>query len=275
MNVFIIGTDSDDAIFNALQNINKKQALNLALSFYPLPKLSDKFIFAFLDDLNNNNLNADKPSIIIAIIKNTPMLIKTDGAHVVKSHLNWQSLTKRITTAGRKSELILQACKLTPAMSVIDGTAGFGHDALILASTGASVMMMEKNPVVALLLFYEHEVMNGNVNWQKLLSRIEICYHDFLDEKFIFDLPKVDLVYLDPMFPNDSYSSKVNKNMQMLHQLANPPNHHDETLFLHIAQTQLKDEGKIIIKRPLSAPHLANKTPKQSMANDAIRFDRY
>ena len=122
-------------------------------------------------------------------------------------------------------------------MSVIDGTAGFGQDGLILASTGANVIMIEHNPIIAMLLLYEHQMMNTN--------------------------------------PYDSYSAKVGKTMQMLHELANPPSHDDEKLFLNIANAQLKNNGKIIVKRPLSAPHLANKTPMQSVANDAIRFDRY
>lgn len=267
MTVFVIGTDNDQAIFDKLQVINDEQGLNLALSFYMLNKLSDKFVSVFV---------RNHPTIpIIAIIKNIPMLIKVDNGGIVKSYLNWQSLTKRIVTAGRKSELILQACKPDVQMRVIDGTAGFGHDGLIIASSGANVVMIEQNPMIALLLFYEYQMMNDNPNWQKLLSRIDIHHNDFLNVSFMATLPKVALVYLDPMFPSDSYAAKVNKNMQILHTLASPPSMDDECLFLKIAQNQLMPNGKIIIKRPLSAPYLANQPPVQSFANDAIRFDRY
>lgn len=267
MDIFIIGTDNDKAVFDELQCINKKSALSLKLSFHVLSKLSDKFILSFA----KTNAN----TLLIALIKNTPTFIKIDNNTVIKSSLNWQSLTKRIVTAGRKSELILQACKPTPDMSVMDGTAGFGQDGLILASTGASVIMIEKNPVVALLLFYEHQYMNANPNWQKLLSRIQIYHGDFLNGDFMATLPKVDRVYLDPMFPSDSYSAKVGKNMQVLHDLVNPPTVHDEMLFLTTAKNQLTNNGKVIIKRPLSAPYLANAMPTHSMSNNAIRFDRY
>ena len=267
LNINIIGTEQDKGLFDTLDSINKNHNLSLKLSFYTLSKLSDKFISSFAND------NANIP--LIAIIKNTPTLIKIDNNAIIKSSLNWQALTKRIVTAGRKSELILQASKLTSDMSVIDGTAGFGQDGLILASTGASVLMIEQNPIVAMLLLFEHQMMNANLNWQKLLSRITIYHGNFLNADFMATLPKADMIYLDPMFPSDSYSAKVGKTMQVLHDLANPPSDDDETLFLDIANAQLKDNGKIIIKRPLSAPHLANKTPLQSVANDAIRFDRY
>ena len=267
MKILVIGSDNVQAIFDKLQVINNEQMLNLDISLHLLSKLNDKFIGNFIKD------NPITP--IITIIKNTPTLIKMDNSNIIKSYLNWQSLTKRIVNAGRKSELILQACKLTPNMSLIDGTAGFGYDGLILASTGAKVIMMEKNPIIALLLFYEYQMMSDNPNWQKLLSRITIYHHDFLNKEFIKTLPNMDLVYLDPMFPFDSYSSKVNKNMQILHDLANPPSSDDEYLFLQIAQNQLNKDGKIVIKRPISSPYLANKTPVSSVANEAIRFDRY
>ncbi|MDO4896833.1 MAG: class I SAM-dependent methyltransferase [Moraxella sp.] len=267
MDVFIVGTDNDKVVFDELAFINKSHALSLMLSYHLLNKPSDKWILSFAND------NPNIP--LIALIKNTPTLIKVDNNAIIKSSLNWQSLTKRIVTAGRKSELILQACKLTPDMSVIDGTAGFGQDSLILASTGADVMMVEKNPVVALLLFYEYQSMTANPNWQKLLSRIQIYYGNFLNANFMATLPKVDRVYLDPMFPSDSYSAKVGKNMQVLHDLANPPTAHDEMLFLTIAKNQLTNHGKIIIKRPLSAPYLANVMPAYSIGNNAIRFDKY
>lgn len=254
-------------LFDKLEFINKTHTLSLTLSFHVSSKLSDKFILSFA------NTNANTP--LIALIKNIPILVKIDNHAIIKSSLNWQSMTKRIVSAGRKSELILQACKLTSQMSVIDGTAGFGHDSLILASTGAKVMMIEQNALIALLLLYEHQIMTTKPNWQKLLSRMCIYYGDFLNADWMATLPKVDRVYLDPMFPADSYSAKVGKTMQVLHDLASPPSNHDERLFLDIANARLNEQGKIIVKRPISALHLANQTPMQSVANDAIRFDRY
>lgn len=265
--VIIIGANEGKAVFCRLQAINDRHTLPLMLSFCERHKLSDKELVSFAND------HPDVP--IIAIIKQVPTLIKVTDQGIIKSPLNWQSLTKRIVGAGRKSELILQASKLTSGMSVMDGTAGFGHDGLILASTGASVMMMERHPLMALLLLFEHEWMSRQVNWQKLLSRIQIYHGDFLDAKLMATLPKVDMVYLDPMFPKNSYSSKVNKNMQVLHDLSSPPSGDDESLLLNMAKQQLSHQGKIIVKRPILAPYLAKEHPIQSIANDAVRFDRY
>lgn len=267
MDVVVVGTDGDGVVFDELQAINQRHALSLDLSFHTLPKPNDKFLLAFTKEVTDK--------AVLAIVKGVPTLVKISDGHLMKSYLNWQSLTKRIVSAGRKSELILQACKVTSQMSVIDGTAGFGHDSLIMASTGAQVIMIEQNPLVALLLHHEYHKMQQNQNWQKLLARIQIRHGDFLDVTLMNELPKVDVVYLDPMFPADSYSAKVNKNMQVLHELAAPPDSHTELLLLQQARQQCQDLGKVIVKRPVSAPYLANQTPAQSVANDAIRFDKY
>ncbi|MFL1731568.1 class I SAM-dependent methyltransferase [Moraxella oculi] len=267
MQIWVFGRESDEAIFDELMFINEQKHLGLSLSFLPLPKLSDKVILAGMKERANHNA--------IAIVKNMPALLKADGSGIVKSHLNWSSLTRRIVSAGRKSELILQACKPNAGMAVLDGTAGFGHDALILASSGATVTLIEKNPIMALLLFYEHGMMSKNANWQKLLARTSIRHGDFLNPSFLALLPSVDLIYLDPMFPSESYSSKVNKNMQLLHELAQKPSLDDERNFLTMAKNKLNQGAKLVVKRPSMAPYLANHSPNQSVSNDAIRFDKY
>ena len=73
----------------------------------------------------------------------------SDGLSVAPE---WDKLQRRVVSAGRKSELLLQAAKITADSMVIDATAGFGHDSLILASTGAQVIMLEHQPLIALLL---------------------------------------------------------------------------------------------------------------------------
>lgn len=196
-------------------------------------------------------------------------LVGQQNGQLIKTNLNWQALARRIVTAGRKNELLLKACKLFAGMSVIDGTAGFGYDGLILASTGANVHLIEKNPIMALLLFYEYEMMKCHNHWHKLLGRITVSYDNFLE---ITTDKKSDVVYLDPMFPNESFNAKVGKHMQLLHTLAIPPTTKDEKELLNKA---LWLGNKAVIKRPISAPYLANQAPIMSLNNDAIRFDVY
>ena len=205
----------------------------------------------------------------------------------------WDKLQRRVVSAGRKSELLLQAVKITADSSVIDATAGFGHDSLILASTGAQVMMLEQQPIMALLLLAEQQRMSALPNWQKLMARLHITNIDALSyfESLKSDLAtdgsrSTDVVYLDPMFPEDSYQdsktgkgAKVGKHMQALHQLARPPTLDEEAQLLTSAQAVVSKNalhsGRVVVKRPQHAPTLANQQPTESWHNEAVRFDGY
>lgn len=186
---------------------------------------------------------------------------------------NWHSLQKRITHAGKNSEHLLKACKLNHTMTAIDGTAGFGHDGLILASTGAKVIMIEQNPLIYVLLQFELTKMAQNPNWHKLLDRVSLYFGQACD--VLPNLNKADLVYLDPMFPKDSFKAKVAKPMQMLHKLLTPPTPTDEITLLNCAKQALTTTGKVVVKRPKLAPFLANACPNYSFDYDGIRFDEY
>ena len=217
----------------------------------------------------------------------------SDGLSVAPE---WDKLQRRVVSAGRKSELLLQAAKITSDSTVIDATAGFGHDSLILASTGAQVIMLEQQPLMALLLLAEQLRMNALPNWQKLMSRLQIINTDALsyfaslkadvDDNKEIDAKAIDVVYLDPMFPEDSYQdsktgkgAKVGKHMQALHQLASPPTLEQEKQLLQSAQAivsqQGHKQGRVVVKRPQLAPLLANQPASESWHNEAVRFDGY
>ena len=218
----------------------------------------------------------------------------SDGLSVAPE---WDKLQRRVVSAGRKSELLLQAAKITSDSTVIDATAGFGHDSLILASTGAQVTMLEQQPLMALLLLAEQQRMSTLPNWQKLMSRLQIINVDALSYFAKLqaesvnaikdnDAKVVDVIYLDPMFPEDSYQdsktgkgAKVGKHMQALHQLARPPTSEEELQLLQNAQAVVSQDGekqgRVVVKRPQLAPLLANQQPSESWHNEAVRFDGY
>ena len=217
----------------------------------------------------------------------------SDGLSVAPE---WDKLQRRVVSAGRKSELLLQAAKITSDSTVIDATAGFGHDSLILASTGAHVIMLEQQPLMALLLLAEQLRMNALPNWQKLMSRLRIINTDALsylaslkadvDDAKEVDAKAIDVVYLDPMFPEDSYQdsktgkgAKVGKHMQALHQLACPPTPEEEVQLQQSAQAVVSQSaqtsGRVIVKRPQFAPFLAHQPASESWHNEAVRFDGY
>ncbi len=235
-------------------------------------------------------LSADDKQAVLLLDNKNKLSVVIDGLSVAPE---WDKLQRRVVSAGRKTELLLQAVKITADSQMIDATAGFGHDSLILASTGAQVTMLEQQPLMALLLLAEQQRMSQQPNWQKLMARLHIINADALEffdgfnsNSLATDDNKIEVIYLDPMFPEDSYQdsktgkgAKVNKQMQALHQLAAPPTIEEEQQLLQSAQAIIKanmqQSGRVIVKRPQQAPLFANQAADESWHNAALRFDGY
>ena len=275
---------------------NQVESLQILIAENTLPIiLNIELATAKLNQKYRQQLSQTATQPILLLDDKNKLSWLSDGLSVAPE---WDKLQRRIVSAGRKSELLLQAAKLTADGHVIDATAGFGHDSLILASTGAQVTMLEQQPLMALLLLAEQQRMSTLPNWQKLMSRLRIIHTDALsyfesiniasfdNESATGNEKAVDVVYLDPMFPEDSYQdsktgkgAKVGKHMQALHQLARPPTLDEEQQLLQSAQSVVSQngqkQGRVIVKRPQFAPLLAQLQPSESWSNEAVRFDGY
>ena len=77
------------------------------------------------------------------------------------------------------------------------------------------------------------------------------------------------MAYLDPMYPERRKSAAVGKKFQLLHELerpcANPEELLDAALAVH--------PRKVVVKRPVKGPYLADAKPSYSLAGKAVRFD--
>ena len=283
--LFYVSEAQADQVEN-LKALIAEHALPIILDIEPFPeKLNQK---------RRQQLSETSTQPILLLDEKNKLSWLSDGLSVAPE---WDKLQRRVVSAGRKSELLLQAAKITSDSTVIDATAGFGHDSLILASTGAQVTMLEQQPLMALLLLAEQQRMRALPNWQKLMSRLQIInvdalsYFAKLKAESVNDIKEndakvVDVIYLDPMFPEDSYQdsktgkgAKVGKHMQALHQLARPPTSEEELQLLQNAQAVVSQDGekqgRVVVKRPQLAPLLAHQQPSESWHNEAVRFDGY
>ncbi len=265
---------SETAEQQAIENIISEK-----ITDYNLPLNYQRQIFDKINNKSLKQISSEQPTIITKLDKKQNIiasLYQNQQNSMLKVNLDWHKLQRRIVTAGRKSELLLQACKLTEDRQVLDATAGFGHDSLILASTliNGKVQMLEKNPLMVLLLLLEKQRMQAEKNWQNLMNRLAINWADMAN--FSTQNTGFDVVYLDPMFPHDSYQgAKVGKGMQVLQNLANPPTLAEEQQLFTNAKNLLIESGKIVVKRPKNAPYLAEISTDNSFQNEAVRFDVY
>lgn len=162
-----------------------------------------------------------------------------------------------------------------PNPTVLDLTAGMGADAFVLASLGASITMVERNPIVHALLkdAIDRARLKDNAELQEILDRMILVNQNataVLDDLDDNDYP--DVIYLDPMFPTRSKSAQVKKEMQFFHEIVG--NDEDSESILLLALTKAKK--RIVVKRPRLAEKLTQKKePAYQITGKSTRYDIY
>ena len=213
-------------------------------------------------------------------------------ANGMKMQPDWKAETPRLKRASIKSEMIARACQLTEQPHVLDATGGLGHDSLLLACLGARITLLERHPILFTLLeSAKHEALK-DAFLKPIVEKIELIFADaeqYLKQSVaclnqtssienITAPIHIDVVYLDPMFPQRNQNSQkkqaqVKKQMQLLHLLL-PENGHMDLgdALLPLAQQHAK---RVIVKRPRHAVFLNQQTPDHQWLGDACRFDAY
>lgn len=173
-----------------------------------------------------------------------------------------------------KNEAIAKAVGVTEQFkpSVVDGTAGLGRDAFVLAGLGCNMQLIERHPVVAALLD------NGLHRAQKEYDFIgDTCQRMQLigtDNLFTGSgyTQEPDVIYLDPMYPKTGkQKAQVKKDMQMFQQLVGSDEDANTLLEPAIALAKYR----VVVKRPNSAPFLAGREPNSQIKSKKHRFDVY
>lgn len=176
------------------------------------------------------------------------------------------STWERRKAEGKKQGLI-RACKPTPGLKIIDATAGWGKDAAILASFGAEVLMLERQPVMSALLS-DALSRRDELDQQKMhLSLLACDAQSFIQSLQPIDFP--DVIYIDPMHPDRNKSALVKKEMQALQQLIGADQdaiHLIECAIAHVKQ-------RVVVKWPQKLPALIK--PDACIEGKTVRFDIY
>ncbi|WOE31333.1 MULTISPECIES: class I SAM-dependent methyltransferase [unclassified Acinetobacter] len=203
-------------------------------------------------------------------------------ANGMRMQPDWQAEISRLKRASLKSEMIARACHLAEKPQLIDATAGLGHDGLLMAYLGAKVILVERHPILFTLLEDAKAQAQQDPFLSKVVQHIDLVFSDskaYLKQQAA-DQIQVDVVYLDPMFPQrdqhqqaEKKHALVKKQMQLLHLLLPEDGEMDlGDALLDLAKLVAK---RVIVKRPRLAVFLANQPPNHQWVGDACRFDAY
>ena len=205
----------------------------------------------------------------LSLVETETGLCLTDGKMMMQGDLT--KMIPRIKRGVLGTELLVRAARLkdmSGSPTLIDATAGMGEDSLLLAAAGFKVMLCEYNPVIAALLKDSLSRAALVTELSEAVSRMEVIEGD--SAEYMTD-PGIspDVIYLDPMFPENSKNALIKKKFQLLRQLELPCSNEEELLEAALSA----NPHKIVIKRPVKGPYLAGRKPAYSIAGKAVRYD--
>ena len=175
---------------------------------------------------------------------------------------------------GGKSQQIAKAIgiqgKTKP--TVLDVTAGLGGDGFVLTSLGCQVTLVERHPIVRVLLQDGLQRLQQTPELLSLAQSLHLAEGSALQVLGSWHLsPPPQVIYLDPMFPHTNKSAQVKKDMVLFRQLVGE----DQDAYQLLAPAYDLASHRVVVKRPRLAPHLADKKPTFSLFGKANRFDIY
>ena len=176
-----------------------------------------------------------------------------------------QSIKQRVSSP--KKPEVVRAVKPTKGMKIIDATAGWGRDAAVLASFGADILLLEREPAMAKLLADGIKRIPVTSILDSKLSLIETDAINYLDSLLRADYP--DIIYIDPMHPARQKSALVKKDLQALQQIIGADV--DAEKLIKLAITRIKN--RVVVKWPQRLVPLIK--PNYSLNGKTVRFDVY
>ena len=179
---------------------------------------------------------------------------------------------------GGKSQTIARAVGIRDNVrpAIADLTAGLGGDAVVLASLGCRVSLVERHPVAAALLEdglrRAGAAIPDDPSLAPVVDRMRLIRDDaghWLRSLNTEDSP--DVIYLDPMFPERKKSALVKKEMRAFQQVVGDDPDADQLLPLALARAR----HRVVVKRPAQAPWLNKREPGHTLKGKSVRFDIY
>ena len=214
------------------------------------------------------------PTLKLALCSNKQGPVSIDFLSGKKAH-------RRQFGGGKGQPLVRAMGQLENRIpKIIDATAGMGGDSYVLASLGFEVQMIERSPIVAALLSDALTRANQSLDadfpdeLQESIQNLSLVNANSADY-LLNHQPDIDVIYMDPMYPEKKKKAAAKKEMQALQQLVGPDL--DSEKLLEAALKTAK--YRVVVKRPKGADPvfcaLNNIQPSSNISSPNTRYDVY
>ena len=174
---------------------------------------------------------------------------------------------------GGSGQLVAKAVGLQKAsrpLHILDATAGLGQDAFVLATLGCQVTLLERSPVMHALLRDGMARAMEDETLVPVLERMTLVHADA--RSWLADeVHRVDVIYLDPMFPEREKTALVKKEMRLSRSVVGD----DEDAEQLLANALKANACRVVVKRPRKAPRIPGPEPATEVTGRSSRFDLY
>lgn len=184
----------------------------------------------------------------------------------------------RLNQGSKNKEQITKAVGLKGQIkpSVWDTTAGLGRDAYVLASLGCQLQLIERSPILFLLLQDGLLRAANDPLAAPIVARMHLTLGDARTILENIDNPEqahppLDVIYLDPMYPARSKSALSKKEMRIIRGIVGDDKDADALLCTALSKARFR----VMVKRPTSANPLPGPRPDFTIAGGNNRFDVY
>lgn len=237
--------------------------------------------FVIVDDLRHPD--CAELSVLLRDDQHRLSLFKVENKQKMRVCVDFVGGTQayRRQQASVKNEMLARALGLKAnsekPLWVIDATAGFGRDSMLLASLGCVVTLVERSRLMCFLLKDGMQRAAHLPELLPILSRMQLLPMDACDYLTALNQSKTahdsrpDAIYLDPMFPASKNTAQVKKDMRILREVLDEED--DGDLLLRAALSS--GASRVVVKRPRKAEHLGARKPNHSVDGQSSRFDVY
>ena len=182
--------------------------------------------------------------------------------------LSFRGLDRRTGTGNLSLKQPIGKAIGSKSKTVVDATAGLGHDAALLACMGWDVLAIERDAFLASTIQLSiQDAERSSELWNLMRDRLRVQHGDSKVILRSLD-PQPDVVYLDPMFRDRRKPSALPKKpAQILQALAEPS---QECELLEVARAVAR---RVVVKRPKGGPSIAE--PNLTFRGRLVRYDVY
>jgi len=187
--------------------------------------------------------------------------------------LDWTSREQQRRNAAGRKGLLARALGLQRPreLHIVDATGGLGRDAVAMASLGARVTLIERQPLLVELLSDAHRRATlAGAPASEIASRITIVGADAIHWLSQPSAP-ADVIHLDPMYPDERRRALPQKAMQMLRALAGD----DLDANALLAAALGCGARRVAVKRADNAPPVEGRQASVVISGTQARYDVY